>query len=228
MIPDLKITVKVRRRDTRDSLLSPLIPIFPTHRRNRSSKSSIQVSRYTMRVLPRADVSPLPYGRCDVALQRYLRSAQRVLLSARPDRQDREGGASSIHLVLSSSVADYLLSHPSQRTKITLSHPLLPQLSQRGSPNLTATAKAMGKDFVSCIHRTPFQRGLTIFVAADPLQMIEEKLDGERIQIHRIKGNQYYVWSRKGKDYTYLYGKNQHEGSLIPFIHNAFREDVAE
>lgn len=92
-----------------------------------------------------------------------------------------------------------------QRTKITLSHPLLPQLSQRGSPNLTATAKAMGKDF-----------------------MIEEKLDGERIQIHRVRGNQYYVWSRKGKDYTYLYGKNQHEGSLMPFIHSAFRDDVAE
>lgn len=33
---------------------------------------------------------------------------------------------------------------------------------------------------------------------------------------------------RKGKDYTYLYGKDPSEGSLIPFIHNAFRKDVAE
>ena len=88
----------------------------------------------------------------------------------------------------------------------------------------------MGKDFV-CPKSSPerhFCETDSAVLDAWVAQMIEEKLDGERIQIHRVRGNQYYFWSRKGKDYTYLYGKNQHEGSLVPFIHNAFRDDVAE
>ena len=60
---------------------------------------------------------------------------------------------------------------------------------------------------------------------------IEEKLDGERIQLHK-RGNEYFYCSRysrgsfnlvtvianrfairKGKDYTYLYGKHVGEGT---------------
>ncbi|KAG6812748.1 hypothetical protein H0H92_000794 [Tricholoma furcatifolium] len=44
---------------------------------------------------------------------------------------------------------------------------------------------------------------------------IEEKLDGERMQLHK-RGNE------KGKDYTYLYGKHVGTGSLTPFIDKAF------
>ncbi|KAL4250333.1 DNA ligase [Abortiporus biennis] len=51
--------------------------------------------------------------------------------------------------------------------------------------------------------------------------VIEEKLDGERMQLHK-RGNEYYYCSRKGKDYTYLYGKHVGIGSLTPFIHGAF------
>ncbi|KIK09022.1 hypothetical protein K443DRAFT_672060 [Laccaria amethystina LaAM-08-1] len=50
---------------------------------------------------------------------------------------------------------------------------------------------------------------------------IEEKLDGERIQLHK-RGNEYLYFSRKGKDYTYLYGKHVGAGSLTPFIDKAF------
>ncbi|KAF8636375.1 hypothetical protein AX17_003558 [Amanita inopinata Kibby_2008] len=50
---------------------------------------------------------------------------------------------------------------------------------------------------------------------------IEEKLDGERIQLHK-RGNEYFYCSRKGKDYTYLYGKHVGIGSLTPFIDHAF------
>ncbi|CAG7851558.1 DNA ligase 4; AltName: Full=DNA ligase IV; AltName: Full=Polydeoxyribonucleotide synthase [ATP] 4 [Serendipita indica DSM 11827] len=56
---------------------------------------------------------------------------------------------------------------------------------------------------------------------------VEEKLDGERIQLHK-RGNQYFYCSRKSKDYTYLYGKSPEEGSLTPFIHEAFHPDVKE
>ncbi|RDB23717.1 DNA ligase 4 [Hypsizygus marmoreus] len=50
---------------------------------------------------------------------------------------------------------------------------------------------------------------------------IEEKLDGERMQLHK-RGNEYFYCSRKGKDYTYLYGKHIGTGSLTPFIDKAF------
>ncbi|KAG5647455.1 hypothetical protein DXG03_009386 [Asterophora parasitica] len=51
--------------------------------------------------------------------------------------------------------------------------------------------------------------------------IIEEKLDGERMQLHK-RGNEYFYCSRKGKDYTYLYGKHVGAGSLTPFIDKAF------
>ncbi|KAF8518045.1 DNA ligase 4 [Hysterangium stoloniferum] len=55
--------------------------------------------------------------------------------------------------------------------------------------------------------------------------IIEEKLDGERIQLHK-QGNEYFYCSRKGKDYTYLYGKTVGEGSLTPYIDQAFDSRV--
>ncbi|KAK7686237.1 DNA ligase (ATP) [Cerrena zonata] len=51
--------------------------------------------------------------------------------------------------------------------------------------------------------------------------VMEEKLDGERIQLHK-RGNEYFYCSRKGKDYTYLYGKHVGTGSLTPYIDDAF------
>lgn len=54
---------------------------------------------------------------------------------------------------------------------------------------------------------------------------IEEKLDGERMQLHK-NGNEYFYCSRKGKEYTYLYGKHVGEGSLTPYIDKAFDERV--
>lgn len=81
--------------------------------------------------------------------------------------------------------------------------------------------------------------------------IIEEKLDGERMQLHK-RGNAYFyssrcvspfcsgtgqlifyinVWvgvSRKGKDYTYLYGAHVGAGSLTPHIHAAFDERIEE
>jgi DNA ligase-4 len=46
----------------------------------------------------------------------------------------------------------------------------------------------------------------------DPEFWIEEKLDGERMQLHMVEddsvagGKRFAFWSRKAKDYTYLYG----------------------
>ncbi|KAF9266852.1 DNA ligase 4 [Marasmius fiardii PR-910] len=59
--------------------------------------------------------------------------------------------------------------------------------------------------------------------------VIEEKLDGERIQLHK-RGNEYYYCSRlvpsKGKDYTFMYGKHVGAGTLTPYIDKAFHSGV--
>ncbi|KAI0343258.1 DNA ligase 4 [Trametopsis cervina] len=57
--------------------------------------------------------------------------------------------------------------------------------------------------------------------------IIEEKHDGERIQLHK-RGNEYFYCSRKGKDYTYLYGKHVGSGSLTPFIDGVFDSRVED
>ncbi|KAF9785002.1 DNA ligase 4 [Thelephora terrestris] len=57
--------------------------------------------------------------------------------------------------------------------------------------------------------------------------IIEEKLDGERMQLHK-RGDKFFYCSRKGKDYTYLYGAHVGTGSLTPFIASAFDPRVDE
>ncbi|KAM0753969.1 ATP-dependent DNA ligase [Meredithblackwellia eburnea MCA 4105] len=55
--------------------------------------------------------------------------------------------------------------------------------------------------------------------------IIEEKLDGERIQLHKM-GKTYQYNSRKSIDYTHHYGKNSSVGSLTPFIDHLFHPDI--
>lgn len=68
----------------------------------------------------------------------------------------------------------------------------------------------------------------------DPVFWIEEKLDGERMQLHMMQddsvdgGKRFSFWSRKGKDYTYLYGEglNDEKAALTRHIRDAFNDDV--
>lgn len=63
---------------------------------------------------------------------------------------------------------------------------------------------------------------------------IEEKLDGERMQLHMIEddevpgGKRFAFWSRKAKDYTYLYGNGfeDENSSLTRHIKDAFSPGV--
>ncbi|KAH9867034.1 DNA ligase (ATP) [Plenodomus lingam] len=64
---------------------------------------------------------------------------------------------------------------------------------------------------------------------------IEEKLDGERMQLHMIEdpdapgGKLFGFWSRKAKDYAYLYGRHfqgEEAGALTRFIKDAFGKNV--
>ena len=63
---------------------------------------------------------------------------------------------------------------------------------------------------------------------------VEEKLDGERMQLHMIEddsvpgGKRFGFWSRKAKDYTYLYGCGfkDENGALTRHIEGAFNDGV--
>ncbi|KAF9894601.1 DNA ligase (ATP) [Aspergillus nanangensis] len=68
----------------------------------------------------------------------------------------------------------------------------------------------------------------------DPVFWIEEKLDGERMQLHMqpdntvAGGRRFRFWSRKAKDYTYLYGNgvNDVDGALTRYLQDAFADGV--
>jgi DNA ligase-4 len=63
---------------------------------------------------------------------------------------------------------------------------------------------------------------------------IEDKLDGERMQLHMIEdeehpgGKRFAFWSRRAKDYTYLYGDGfeDHHSALSRYIKDAFKPGV--
>lgn len=63
---------------------------------------------------------------------------------------------------------------------------------------------------------------------------IEKKLDGERMQLHMMEdkgisgGMRFAFWSRKAKDYTYLYGESFEDdnSALTRHLKNAFHEGV--
>ncbi|KAK4554409.1 DNA ligase (ATP) [Recurvomyces mirabilis] len=68
----------------------------------------------------------------------------------------------------------------------------------------------------------------------DPEFWIEDKLDGERMQLHMVEdesmpgGKRFNFWSRKAKDYTYLYGQSfeDPQAALTNRIQTAFSEGV--
>ena len=68
----------------------------------------------------------------------------------------------------------------------------------------------------------------------DSVFWIEEKLDGERMQLHMVEdddtpgGKRFAFWSRKAKDYTYLYGNGffDENSSLTRHTKDAFDKGV--
>ncbi|KAL8837506.1 MAG: hypothetical protein Q9170_002499 [Blastenia crenularia] len=68
----------------------------------------------------------------------------------------------------------------------------------------------------------------------DRVFWIEEKLDGERMQLHMASdesvpgGKRFAFWSRKAKDYTYLYGNGflDERAALTRHLEKVFRENV--
>lgn len=55
--------------------------------------------------------------------------------------------------------------------------------------------------------------------------IIEEKMDGDRMVLHK-KGKFFKFYSRRLKDYSFLYGENFEIGSLTKYLGNAFPNNV--
>ncbi|KAJ7733239.1 DNA ligase IV [Mycena maculata] len=121
-----------------------------------------------------------------------------------PDAQDLYNTCSDLKKVA------WELWDPTRRLReedkaVKLCSAFAPMLCKRPTKTIEATVKEMGgSEFI-----------------------IEEKLDGERMQLHK-RGNEYFYCSRKGKDYTYLYGKHLAVGSLTPYIDKAFDSRVED
>jgi DNA ligase-4 len=100
-------------------------------------------------------------------------------------------------------------------------------LMQCFQPQLAAFQKKVGsfEKMVTQLQTTP----------GDDSFWIEEKLDGERMQLHMVEdpsvpgGKLFGFWSRKAKDYAYLYGthtEGEGAGALTRFIADAFHPNV--
>jgi len=97
---------------------------------------------------------------------------------------------------------------------ITLMHCFQPQLAQ--------------------FHTHTFEKMVQKLAPDDNEFWIEEKLDGERMQMHMTEdddipgGRRFRFWSRKAKDYTYLYGNSFEDDSsaLTRHIKPAFDPNV--
>ncbi|ODN88085.1 hypothetical protein L198_06844 [Cryptococcus wingfieldii CBS 7118] len=83
-------------------------------------------------------------------------------------------------------------------------------------PQLCAMAKGHTHDSIAKLVGAPHKEFI-----------MEEKLDGERIQLHmRGNGAQWFYCSRKAKDYTYLYGAHPGQGSMTKYISDIFQDQV--
>ena len=105
------------------------------------------------------------------------------------------------------------------RTQVALMACFQPQLANyQNSPSFQKLVERLGKSNPS---------------PDDEEFWIEEKMDGERMQLHMIEdddvpgGKRFGFWSRKAKDYTYLYGNSFFDQSaLTRFIEDAFAPGV--
>ncbi|RDW62969.1 DNA ligase (ATP) DNL4 [Aspergillus mulundensis] len=133
--------------------------------------------------------------------------------------------------------------HPDAESLYSISSSLRRVCWELHDPNVRLDAEDRGVSLMQC-----FQPQLAQFqmqsldrmigrmgsTEGDPVFWIEEKLDGERMQLHMISdpsapgGRRFRFWSRKAKDYTYLYGNGIYDeaGSLTRHLKDAFADGV--
>ncbi|CDO93444.1 unnamed protein product [Kluyveromyces dobzhanskii CBS 2104] len=133
----------------------------------------------------------------DIILKTRVISGQenKFLAAWHPDAVDYLSVVSDLD-VLSKRLYD-----PTERLRqtdlsISLSHAFEPQLARRMHVSYERVASRLQQDFI-----------------------IEEKMDGERLQVHFINyGEQIKYLSRRGVDFSYLYGESSASGPVSPFL----------
>lgn len=139
--------------------------------------------------------------------------------------------------------------HPDAETLFNVSSSLRRVCYELHNPNVRLETEDTGVTLMQCFQPQSARNNTHLSISGMIERMrrgndqdnfwIEEKLDGERMQLHMIPvpddkatgvegGKQFGFWSRKAKEYTYLYGKGFYDdkGSLTQFIKDAFAPDV--
>ncbi|CAD6444139.1 240d33d0-3fcf-403d-99d6-2502f0071114 [Sclerotinia trifoliorum] len=139
--------------------------------------------------------------------------------------------------------------HPDGEALFNVSSSLRRVCWELTDPNVTLEADETGVELMSCFQpqlaqfmSNSFEKMVEKMCAQNPHDKgnnsefwIEEKLDGERIQMHMEEnddipgGRRFIWWSRKGKDYTYLYGNGFEDdnSALTRHMKNAFDPRVS-
>ncbi|KAF1836301.1 ATP-dependent DNA ligase [Decorospora gaudefroyi] len=136
--------------------------------------------------------------------------------------------------------------HPDAETLFNISSNLRRVCWELFDPEIRLEGEDIGLSLMQCFQPQlaqfqdklgSFEKMVTRFKgnSDDDTFWIEEKLDGERMQLHMVEdpdapgGRLFGFWSRKAKDYAYLYGKHfdgDDAGALTRFIRDAFGKNV--
>lgn len=133
--------------------------------------------------------------------------------------------------------------HPDAENLYSISSSLRRVCWELYDPNLRLEAEDRGVSLMQCYQPQLAQFQIHSFekviarmrpTEEDPFFYIEEKLDGERMQLHMVSdnsmegGRRFGFWSRKAKDYTYLYGNGIYDenGSMTRHLKDAFVDGV--
>lgn len=125
-------------------------------------------------------------------------SQQSVFAVFHPDADEMYNVNNSLEKVCIQLHDPNLRSH---EIAISVFSPFSPMLGEFGNPDKISKVMA-GKQF-----------------------FIETKFDGERMLLHKQKG-EYKYFSRSGTDYSKYFGCTKYEGSLSQHIHNCFHEEI--
>ncbi|TQV94681.1 DNA ligase 4 [Cordyceps javanica] len=134
--------------------------------------------------------------------------------------------------------------HPDGETLFSVSSSLRRVCWELYDPALRLESDGAGVTLMQCFQpqlaqfQTPasFKKMIDLLrpTVDDPEFWIEEKLDGERMQMHMMQdpstpgGKRFCFWSRKAKEYTYLYGHGFQDdnSSLTRHLRSAFASGV--
>ncbi|KAG5949366.1 hypothetical protein E4U53_005909 [Claviceps sorghi] len=134
--------------------------------------------------------------------------------------------------------------HPDGETLFSVSSSLRRVCWELYDPDFRLEQEHAGISLMQCFQPqlaqfqmpTSFQKMIALLrpTQDDAEFWIEEKLDGERMQMHMVDdlqhpgGKRFRFWSRKAKDYTYLYGDGlwDSNSSLTRHLKNAFAPGV--